>query len=76
MAMQVVKTIHDQGNERKVQVFQREDGTFGFEEWKWSREENCWMPLPKQITSVIDTLEHAQEEAKERIPWLRTKGAQ
>ena len=28
----VVKTIHDQENRRRVQVFQREDGTFGFEE--------------------------------------------
>jgi hypothetical protein len=74
--MHIVKTIHDPGNKRKVQVFQREDGTFGFEEWKWVSEENCWAPLPKQITSVIDTLEHALKEAKERIPWISATGAQ
>lgn len=66
----VVKTIHDQENRRRVQLFQREDATFGFEEWKWLSDENCWVPLPQQITSVIDTLEHALKEAKERIPWL------
>jgi hypothetical protein len=74
--MHIVKTIHDPRNKRKVQVFRREDGTFGFEEWKWLPEENCWSPLPKQITSVIDTLEHALKEAKERIPWISATGAQ
>jgi hypothetical protein len=57
-------------------VLRREDGTFGFEEWKWLPEETCWSPLPKQITSVIDTLEHALKEAKERIPWISATGAQ
>ena len=67
--MNVVKTLH--GGQLKVEVFQREDGSFGFEELKWLPEENCWVPVRRQITSVIDTLEHAEAEAMERISWLR-----
>ena len=69
--MHIVKTIHNRENTRKVEVFQRDDGAFGFQEWKWINEENCWVPLPKQIISVIDTMQHALDEAEERIPWLK-----
>ena len=70
MGARVVKTIHNQENDRRVEVFQRDDGTFGFEESKHLDVENCWVPVSRQFISVIDTMQHALDEAIERIHWL------
>jgi hypothetical protein len=68
--MQIVKTIvHPEGS-RKVEVFRRPDGTFGFEEWHWLEDESCWCPFGKYSAPIIDTLGHALEEVKGRIPWV------
>jgi len=71
--VQILKTIvHPEGN-RKVEVFQRPDGTFGFEEWHWLVDEKCWCPLGKRSVSVIDTMDHTLDEIKGRIPWVTEK---
>jgi hypothetical protein len=71
VAEQIVKTIrHSQGS-RKVEIFRRPGGTFGFEEFKWLPDpENCWVPSGKCSTAVIDTLDNALKEVEGRVPWV------
>jgi hypothetical protein len=70
LVMQIVKTIvHPDGN-RKMNVFQRPDGSFGFEEWHWGTEEECWYPFGKYSIAFIDTIEPALQEIRGRVSWL------
>jgi len=61
-------TIYSQDNLRRVQIFRREDGTFGFDEEKYAEKEQCWIPLG--FNSICDSQERAFTEARGRIPWL------
>jgi hypothetical protein len=46
MSVQIVKTIVKADRTRKVELFRRADGTFGFEELKWlGTPENTWVPI-------------------------------
>lgn len=55
---------------RKVEVFQRTDNTFGFEELKFGEQEKAWFPVGKYSFAFIDSLESAVKEAKGRVAWL------
>jgi plasmid stabilization system protein ParE len=55
---------------RSVDIFQRLDGTFGFEELHFGRAEQAWYPVGKYSYAVVDTLEKAKQEAKNRVSWL------
>ena len=44
MALKTRRTILSQDGERKVEIFQRQDGTFGFEEYFYDTEEKAWCP--------------------------------
>ena len=68
---QIVWTIlHPKGN-RKVEIFRRENGTFGFEEWKlWDEPENSWAPYGRYSTAIIDTFDRALKEVEGRVSWV------
>ena len=66
----VVKTIHNPQGNRRVEIFQRNDGSFGFEEWTYAVDEGTWVPFGRYSIAVIDTLERAEQEARGRIAWL------
>jgi hypothetical protein len=66
----VVKTLDDPGGGRRVEIYQRVNGTFGFEEWTFGVDENAWYPSGRYSYAVIDTLEKAEQEARCRIAWL------
>jgi hypothetical protein len=68
--MQIVKTIVHPDGTRKVEVFRRPDGSFGFEEWHWQVGENCWCPFGKYSIAFVDTVEHVLQEIKGRIAWV------
>jgi len=55
---------------RKVEIFQREDKTFGFEELELGSEENCWYPVGEYSLAIIDSLDNAIREAEGRVSWL------
>jgi len=40
----------------------RADGFFGFEEWRFGTEEQCWFPVGRYSCAIIDTLENAEIE--------------
>jgi hypothetical protein len=72
--MQAVKTITNREGTRKVEIFRRPNGTFGFEELKWwDAPENSWTPTGRYSIAVIDTFDRAIEEAKGRVSWLASR---
>ena len=72
----VQKTFVKSDGTRKVEIFQRENGTFGFEEFEFGMKENSWYPVGRYSFAVIDTLETAIREAQARVSWLTEPYAQ
>jgi hypothetical protein len=58
---------------RKVEIFQRDDKTFGFEEMRFGSDEKTWFPAGKYSIAVIDSLENTIREATERVEWMRSR---
>ena len=69
----VERTFLNKDRTRKVEIYQRADGTFGFEELKYGQEEQAWFPVGRYSFAVIDTLEHALKEAVSRVSWLENE---
>jgi hypothetical protein len=65
-----LKTIDDRTGTRRVQIYQRANGSFGFEEWRFGIEEQCWFPTGRYSYAMIDTFENAEKEARSRVAWL------
>jgi len=63
----IQKTFLNPDCSRKVEIFQRSDETFGFEEMRFRLEENAWFPVGKYSVAIIDSLENAIKEATERV---------
>jgi hypothetical protein len=53
--MASVKTISDEHDRRRVEIFQNHDGTYGFDEWKWADEEQSWILVRNQMATITDT---------------------
>ncbi len=72
--MKTVQTIYDVTMERRVVVFACDDGSFGFEEQRFSHEplEMCWIPVgkPPRPYCHCDTAKQASFEAHSHIYWL------
>ncbi len=72
--MKTVLTIYDVTMERRVVVFRCDDGLFGFEEQRFSREplEMTWIPVgkPPHPSCHCDTPEQASLAARGHIHWL------
>ena len=69
--MKTIQTIYDESKKRRVIIFQRDDGTFGFNEEKFSDEplEKTWIPIDRR-NSQCDTLEQVLTEIRGRVDWL------
>jgi hypothetical protein len=71
--MRVVKTIeHPRDDTRRVEIFQRANGTYGFREWRYQPEYDVWVPYGIYSNAVTDTAERAEDEARGRVSWLQT----
>ncbi|QDT51373.1 hypothetical protein Pan258_54620 [Symmachiella dynata] len=70
--MTIVQTIYDLKNSRRVNIIQRPDQSYGFEEESLSDDslEMCWFTVGKYSTSRCDTKERALAEALSRVSWL------
>ena len=68
---EVVMTIDDPRGGRRVEIYRRSDGRFGFEEWAYGADERAWYPVGRFSYAVIDTLERAEQEAGSRVSWLQ-----
>jgi hypothetical protein len=64
------KTFRSTDGKSRVEIFQRDDQTFGFAEFRFSTEENAWLQVGRYSVAIIDTLGNAIREANERVQWL------
>ena len=71
--MKIVKELVASDGTRKVQIFQRENGTFGFEALRFSDDplEMCWIPEGRFSLCFADEVQIAEREARDRVDWLR-----
>jgi hypothetical protein len=71
----IIQTIYDNSQTRRVIIFQRDDGSFGFDEERFSDEplEMVWLPSGRDCR--CDTAEGALIEAYGRVEWLVRKRA-
>ena len=67
---EIIKVIEKLDGSRKVEIFRRADGTFGFHHFKWGEEERAWYTTAPYSESRCETIEHAHKEASGRIEWL------
>jgi hypothetical protein len=70
-----VKTLFSPDRFKKVRLFRRGDGTFGFEEWHFHAEENSWALFGQYSVSHCDSPERAEAEARGRVGWLGDRDA-
>ncbi|HKQ51024.1 MAG TPA: hypothetical protein VJT74_01555 [Pyrinomonadaceae bacterium] len=75
MGEQVVETIYNADRTRRVIIFRRGDGTFGFEELRFGAEEQEWFPCGCRPVSFTDSADAALGEARGRVRWLAEAGA-
>jgi hypothetical protein len=70
--MTTVQTITGETEKRRVIVFRRDDGSFGFDEERFSDEplEMAWIPFGRYSVCRCDTVERALVEARSRVAWL------
>ena len=65
-----VETIVDADGTRRVEIFQRRDGSFGFEELRLIEPERAWVPGGYYTDSFCASAEVALREARARVSWL------
>lgn len=54
-----------------MDIFERADGTFGFEEYRRDYEDaGEWFPLDKYSRLIFETEAGALAEAKAKVAWL------
>jgi hypothetical protein len=58
-----------------VDIFAREDGSFGFEEYRRDPEDGQWRCLHRYSSQVFSSEQDAAAEARVRVPWLTSKDA-
>jgi hypothetical protein len=66
----VLKILRDSDGRRRVDIFRRPNGTFGFEELRWFAEEQAWVPVGRYSESFNPSLDQAESEARHRVQWL------
>jgi hypothetical protein len=67
----VVKSLENDAADRCVDIFERFDGTFGFEECRRDHEDEVtWFPLDKYARLTFASEADALAEAKASVAWL------
>ncbi len=69
--MKAIKQFISEDGQKKVEIFQRADGTFGFTDWRYDREEDSWYPHGRYSECFASSFEIAVREASGRVDWLR-----
>ena len=67
----VLESIHNPTADRCVDVFVRDDGTFGYEEYRRDHEESgAWYSLQRYSHQIFRTQDQAFKQAKATVQWL------
>jgi hypothetical protein len=68
----VLSSIENQAGDHCVDVFVRDDGTFGFEEYRRDPEDaRGWFSLQHYSHLLFDTEEEARAEATVKVAWMK-----
>lgn len=71
MAARVVSSINSPAGDHCVDIFVRDDGTFGFEEYRRDPEDmRGWFPLHRYSSQVFATDQEALAKAKQTVAWM------
>jgi hypothetical protein len=72
MSRRTITTIYDDAKKRRIVVYERDDGGFGFHEDYFSEvpSEMAWLPLPTGYGCICDTLEILMREMRGRVAWI------
>jgi hypothetical protein len=67
----VLRSLQNQEANLCVDIFVRDDGTFGFEECRRDPEDaRGWFSLHRYSQQVFDTEAHALAQARSTVAWL------
>ena len=67
----VVASLNNFVGDHCVDIFVRDDGTFGFEEYRRDPEDmRGWFPLHRYSNQVFATGQEAQVQAKATVAWM------
>lgn len=67
----VIRSINLDGETICVDLFQRPDGTYGFDEFRRDPEDGRgWYSIGHHGAASFETFEHALAEAKANVSWL------
>jgi hypothetical protein len=68
----IVRELVAPDGKRKVRIFQRDDGSFGFESLRFSEDppDMCWIPHGRFSECIAPSEEIAEREARGRVDWL------
>lgn len=71
MAIRVVASFDNPTGDHCVDIFVREDGTFGFEEYRRDHEDlSGWFSLQRYSQQVFATQEDALAQARAAVAWM------
>ena len=74
-AFKVLTSLENSAGDHCVDIFVREDGTFGFEEYRRDPVDvSGWFPLHRFSHQVFATAEDALAQAKSRVAWMALDG--
>ncbi len=70
---QVTKVLLAADGRRKVEIFRREDGSYGFEALRYGEAptELSWIPYGRFAECFVPDEPTAESEARGRVDWLR-----
>ncbi len=69
--IKVLTSLENSAGDHSVDIFARDDGTFGFEEYRRDPEDvSGWFPLHRYSNQVFSTQEDALAQAKSSVAWL------
>ena len=75
MSTRVVASFDSPEGDHCVDIFMRDDGTFGFEEYRRDSEDmRGWFPLHRYSHQVFATDADALVQAKAAVAWMAADG--
>jgi hypothetical protein len=76
-SVKALTSLENSACDHCVDIFVREDGTFGFEEYRRDPEDvSGWFPLHRFSHQVFATAEDALADAKSRVAWILEENRQ
>ncbi len=74
-SIKVLTSLENAAGDHCVDIFVRDDGTFGFEEYRRDAEDvSGWFSLHRYSHRAFTTAEDALAEAKSRVAWIALDG--